>query len=214
VVEVPSTWTRLSLLPGHVSGLYLYDLSSSTFSIGANAGGGAPYNQIDAPTAFSGGVSTRSGSSITTYSDNGVTETSQVVGSSGAATYRALTLQPASDGELFQTKSAGGTAYVGCYTSGGGSCTFDNSMGLAGYYDTGSTLGWSLTMPSVGNGLLNLYSTGNNSTITLTGANGSGTFTGKVRSNYVFDVSGSDGVTCTGTPTSSFATSGGIVTHC
>jgi hypothetical protein len=210
VLSVPSTWTRLTLLPGQISGMYLYDLSASTFSIGANAGGGTPYNLVDAPTTFAGGVTIPSTASLTL---------------AVAQTWPGVTLQPATDGAPFLIKSAGGTQLVQCVTYGGGACNFLNKSGLYGFFDGGVTQGWSLTMPSTGNGLLKLNNS-SGATITLTGANGTGILTGGVNSTPIgastpstingttYSVSGTAGASCSGTPTASFASVYGIVTRC
>jgi len=210
VLSVPSTWTRLTLLPGQLSGIYLYDVSASTFSIGANAGGGAPYNLVDAPTTFAGGVTIPSTASLTL---------------AVAQTWPGVTLQPATDGSVLLVKSAGGTQLVQCVTYGGGACNFLNRSGLYGFFDGGVTQGWSLTMPSTGNGLLKLNN-GSGTTITLTGANGTGILTGGINSTPVgastpstingttYSVSGTAGASCSGTPTASFASVYGIVTRC
>ena len=209
-VVIPSSMNRTTLIPSQLGGMYLVDFSGSTFAVGSNAGGGAPYNLIDAPTTFAGGLTIPSTASLTL---------------AVAQTWPGVTLQPATDGTPFLIKSAGGTQYVNCSTYGGGGCSFLNKSALYGFYDGGSTQGWSLTMPSTGNGLLKLNN-GSSATITLTGANGAIQATGGLYGTPVgaslastvnataYSINGTAGATCSGTPTASFATTLGIVTHC
>jgi hypothetical protein len=211
IVYAPSTWTRMSFLPNQISGMYFYDLSNSAFLIGANAGGGSPFNQIDAPTSFGGGITIPSGQTIN-------------IGS--ALTWPGLHLQPPSNGFAFGINNSSGTNLFSFYTSSG-QAIFQNGASLIGYYGNGTGQYFDLAAPSSGNGLMHLYGSGS-VTITLTGANGTATFSGGINSTPVgastpstingttYSVSGTAGVSCAANTVSltTFTVNNGIVTHC
>lgn len=209
VLQVPSTWTRTSFLTGQISGLYLYDLSGSTTSLGANAGGGSPFNLIDAPTTFSGGLTVPSGKLLTL---------------GAAQTWPGEILKPASDGVVLQLDKASGTNLFSFYTSSG-QAILQNGASLVGYYGNGTGQYFDLASPSSGNGLFHLLGAGS-ATITLTGTNGTGVFSGGLTAGNLTTagtvtgasyVAGSTtGVSCAaGTVTlATLVISSGIVTHC
>jgi hypothetical protein len=181
VVEIPSTWTRVTFVPDVIGGMYLYDLSTSAFAIGANVGGGAPYNLIDAPTTFANGATIPAGGTLTLGS---------------AQTWPGAHFRPSTDGDqIVALANAAGSNLVDCGTGGGG-CAFNNGQPIGGYTDSFTTNAWNISMPSSGTALMVLRHSGS-TTITLTGANGSGVFTGGVTA-YQFRMS----TLVTGTPAS------------
>jgi hypothetical protein len=212
-VYVPSTWTRVSITPAVLGGMYIYDAGTSTNQFQGNQGGGAPNNTVGAQTAFKSGAATYNGSNLATYSDNGQTRTSQVVGSTGTATYTSVTAQPATDSLALAIKTAAGTLAFQCYTNGTPNCAFVNGAGLYGFSDTGSTELWTITKGAFNGGQMQLLNSGGSVQLSLYGATGAITGTGT--SNFAgYYVGATAGVTCSGTPTSSFAVTTGIVTHC
>jgi hypothetical protein len=211
VLSVPSTWTRLSLLPGQVSGMYLYDLSSSTFSLGANLGGGSPYNLIDAPTTLAGGATVPLGKSL-------------ILGSS--QTWPGIHVKPSADADqVFAVYTAAGTNILDCATNAL-SCVYNNGAALLGYSDAYSTQTFGLTTQS-GAGKLTLLNAGT-PTITINGANGTiqatnGLYNTPVGSSSAstvnatnYAINGNPGVSCAAGSVSlaTLTVSYGIVTHC
>jgi hypothetical protein len=210
---VGATWTRVTVDPAHLDGMYLYDGGTSTNAFQTNVGGGAPGNVIGAQTAFKNGVNTVSGSNITTYSDNGYSVTSQVNGATGAASYPSLTLKPATNATALLVETAAGAYVLQCVTYGTPNCDLQNGAGLYGFSDTGVTQLWALFKGYANGGEMQLLNASGAVQLSLYG--GSGAISGTGNASFAGYYTGATaGVTCSGTPTSSFATSGGIVTHC
>jgi hypothetical protein len=200
-IVVPSTWTRVSLLPGQVSGMYLFDYSGSTFSLGANAGGGSPYNLVDAPTTFTNGWTIPGSSKWSVNS---------------AQSLPGLGIRPASDAaSITYLANAANTDVYECYTYGTGGCNFNDQANLFGWSDYEGTHAWALTIPSSGNGLFTLYGSGT-AKIILTGANGTISTTGGVTATAGYTANGVAGVSCAAGTVSltTLVVTIGIVTHC
>lgn len=212
VFEVPTTLTRVSFTPSAFVNMYLYDLGASTNSWQNNYGGGAPSNVVGAQTAFKNGASAVNGSNFTTYSDNGRTQTCQILGSTGAETCASVTAKPSTDGVALEVETAGGSSSFLCATNGTPYCSILHGAGLYGFSDGGSNQMWAFTKNGTSGGELELFNGTGTGELYLFGTGG---VTGTGNASFAGFYSGATaGVTCSGAPSASFAVTTGIVTHC
>jgi hypothetical protein len=148
--------------------------------------------------------------------------------------FKAFQVTPGMDGQNFTLTNAGGSGFFLCTTATSvenSYCAFGAGAGLNGYSDAGfGTLTWKVNSATGGAQFQGLtvqpavdgatFTVDSNESAAAFSVNTSSTAAtdvvytpGTVQAN-AFKVNSTAGVTCSGTPTASFAVTNGIVTHC
>ena len=174
VIQVTANAKNTTFINGDFAGCYLLDAGINTRALGYQSVG------IDISTGRDfhfGPIETSANiigfTDFANYFDFGTTGTYSISASTGLATFQNLSVKPAADADqIFTLKNAAGTFYLD-FASNGPALNVYNGLRLAGYSDTGTTLGWQLDT----NGLMTLKNAGTTS-ITLTGSNGTVNVTG------------------------------------
>jgi hypothetical protein len=232
-VEIASTASNVKLIAPTLAGEYPLDYGVNTQ---IDAYGGSIHQSTDYDLGARACAASIIGfTDLGQYLDYGLTTTFSINCLTGVGSFPKIALRPTADGAILTFQNAAGASlgYVGTsgtpeiYWSGviaanqflaqpatDGSSVFlgENAEGVQLFnFSTSATA--SNSQLNFANGLqLNFYSD-NYGTLKASIVNGVGTFaTGVISPAYT--AGSTAGVSCTGTPTSSFASVNGIVTHC
>lgn len=178
-----------------------FDTSYSTISAGANAYRMAAGQSIGFDVGGLHTLAYNSGTTTLNYQVSGTTRFALT--DAGTATFTNVALNSTGIGV-----GVAGTTTVGFDTS---AATLTAALRMAANQDIALEASNSITLSYNGTGIIAFKSSGTD-LLDITGS-GIKSF-GTVNAVGVYQANGTAGVACSGTPTSSFASVGGIVTHC
>jgi hypothetical protein len=188
VLKVDATAIDTTFINPGFAGMYLLDYGTNTRVIGQQEGTIAGTDIHNGQNIELGSVGIAGSlfgfTSLPNLLNTDTSTTYSLNGSTGVAAFFGELLQPAVDGDgVLSIKTAAGVSMLDCATNVL-QCAISNGTALEGYSDTFTTQAWDLLIPSSGTGQLLLKHSGA-TTITLTGANGTGVFTGGINSTPV-----------------------------
>jgi hypothetical protein len=175
VLQVSSTAYNTTFHNPNFAGMYLLDYGVNT-RVNGEYIGSAAYDIHQGNIYELGNVGSMGSifgfTNLANYLDYGTTTTYSITASTGSALFLKETIQPTTNNATtFMVNTQAALNLFNIATTSGGIISVNNGAALNGYSDTGTTQGWSLTVPGSGNGRLDLAAAGSN-TISLIGANG------------------------------------------
>ena len=173
IVLIDSTSINTTFIAPTFAGCYLVDYGVATNVVAQGQSGVTGMTittgfQVDTGSRQEAG--TVYGISSFYGTASGSPQTYSLVGSTGVGNFFDVAIKPGTDGNVFSLAKANGTGLEVC-SSSGLYCVFENSMAIAGYSDSFTTLAWQLSVPGAGNGELQIYGSGTPNIILL-GGNG------------------------------------------
>jgi hypothetical protein len=184
VLKVDATAIDTTFINPAFAGMYLLDFGQNTRVLGQQEGtvtGTDIHNGQDLELGTLGLFGTVTGvTNLANYLDYGTTTTWSIT-PGGLASFMGATVTPTADADkILLLTTAAGLNMVD-FSSTAGQVAFENGLVLGGYSDTFTTQTWDIQSAT---GLLQLKAAGV-ATVTLTGANGTGVFTGGINSSPV-----------------------------